>query len=90
MKFKIKIADAGNVTVPAFLALKQRGYLVRCDRCDEASEETWIAENADTELLADDLLALLGLAALVESRGSDWKASDAQIEEFLQKYGHDD
>jgi hypothetical protein len=90
MKSKLKIADAGNVTVPAFLALEQRGYSVRCERSDDGSHETWIAESAYAELLAENLLALLGLAALAEARGSDWKASDAQIEDFLQKYGYDD
>jgi hypothetical protein len=87
---KLKIADAGNVTVPAFLTLQQRGYVVRCERSADGTRETWIAESDTTELLADDPVALLGLAALAESRGTDWKASDSQIQEFLKKFGYDD
>ena len=53
---KLKIADAGNVTVPAFLALQQKGYTVRCERSPDGTRETWVAENDTTELFADDLV----------------------------------
>lgn len=87
MKPKLMISDAGNVDVPAYLTLLQRGYAVRCKMSDDGTEELWIAENSTTELRADDPVALLGLAALVESRGTDWKASDEQIDEFLKRFG---
>lgn len=90
MKPKLKIANAGNVTVPAALALEQRGYVVRCDRSDDGSRETWVAESSMAELFAEDPVALLGLAALLESRGSDWKASDEQSRNFLKKFVYDD
>ena len=90
MKPNLKIADAGNVAVPAYLALLKKGYVVRCDRGVGDPGETWIAESDTTELLAGDTLALLGLAALAESRGPDWKASDEQIQDFLKTFGYED
>lgn len=83
---KLKITDAGNVTVPAYLTLQQKGYRVRCERTD--SQEWWLAENDTTELAADDIVALLGLAAIAESRGQNWKATDGEIDDFLQRFGH--
>jgi hypothetical protein len=75
-----------NVTVPAYLALRERGYRVR--RESGESEETWIAENKGIKLIANDIVALLGLAAVAESRGADWKASDGEIDDFLQRFPH--
>lgn len=66
MKPKLKLADAGNVTVPAWLALQQKGYSVRCQMMAESSAETWVAENDKVELVADGPVTLLGLAALYE------------------------
>ncbi len=87
---KLKIADAGNVTVPAFLTLQQKGYVVRSERSADGTRDTWVAESDTTELLAADPVVFLGLAALAESRSRDWKASDSQIQEFLKKFGYDD
>jgi hypothetical protein len=86
MKPKLKIAGAGNVVVPAFLTLTQRGYTVRREqRADGA--QTWIAESGAVELVADDPLTLLSLAAIAETRGEQWRASDAEIHRFLDEYG---
>lgn len=87
MKQKLKIADAGNVAVPAYLVLQQKGYQVRCET--EDSQETWFAENDTAELIAEDIVALLGLVALAEFRGHNWKASDGEIDDFVQKFGYD-
>ena len=87
MKRKLRIADAGNVIVPAYLVLQQKGYQVRCETKD--SQETWFAENDTAELIAEDIVALLGLVALAECRGHDWKASDGEIDGFVQKFGYD-
>lgn len=85
---KTKIADAGNTMVPAYLVLLAKGYSVRCDgRLFGPSEETWIAEDAHRILMAGDTVTLLGLAALAEARGEDWKASDEEIDRFLAEFG---
>lgn len=87
---KLTICDAGNVTVPAFLALTSHGYSVRCESASEPESEIWIAEKETTKLLADDILKLLGLAAIIEWRGKDWKATDPEIQDFMKKYGYTD
>lgn len=87
---KLRIANAGNVTVPAFLELQKRGYDVRCEKSDDGSRETWLAESDAAQLLADDPVALLGLAALAESRGANWRAADSQIDDFLKRFVYHD
>ena len=86
MKPKIKIAGAGNVVVPAFLALKQRGYTVRREQRTDG-EHTWIAQSSSAELISDDPVTLLALAAVAETRGEQWRASDPEIQKFLDEYG---
>jgi hypothetical protein len=63
------IANAGNVLVPAVLALRERGFGV--SREDREGREEWRAEQGDLLIVADDPLHLLGLAALREQRGPD-------------------
>jgi len=86
MKEKLKIFGAGNVVVPAFLALKQRGYSVR-RTVREGGTASWIAENDENEFQSEDPVTLLALAAIGETRGEEWRASDQEIESFLAEYG---
>ena len=79
------IASAGNVEVPAYLALCRLGYDVVCER-DESGAETWSAVRSDIKLVGDGLLELLGLHELLQQRGQDWKADDAEINKFLHRY----
>lgn len=82
-----QIANAGNTLIPAFLALKSKGYRVWWERGDNAPEdETWYAEGPLGCFVADDSLQLLGLVAMRELRGSDWKADDDQIDNFMRHY----
>ena len=80
----IRIADAGNVDVPAYLTLKERGYTVTCTYSEDG--EVWTATSGDCELIAECPVTLLGLAALYETRGQEWKASDDEIEGFLKLF----
>jgi hypothetical protein len=85
---KPTLADAANTLVPAYLALLQRGFSVsRESGSSDDSEAWWIAEDADRRFVAADPLALLGLVALYETRGSEWQASDEQIDRFLAEFG---
>jgi hypothetical protein len=86
MKPKLMIEGAGNVVVPAFLTLQQRGYMVRREQRADGTQ-TWVAQNGAVELASDDPVTLLSLAAIAETRGEDWKASDAEIQRFLDEYG---
>ena len=86
---KLTIMDAGNTVVPAYPALRPRGYTVRLDeRLADGPEERWTAEDSRCALSADDPLTLLGLAALVETRGDRWQASDEEIDRFVSEFDY--
>ena len=87
MKQKLRISGAGNVMVPAYLALQQMGYRVRCEK-QNTEPETWIAESDTAIFSAPDVVMLLGLAKLGELRGEHWQASDTEIQDFLSKFGY--
>jgi hypothetical protein len=83
------LASAGNILFPAVLALRQLGFAVSLRR--EGDHEVWQAERDDLRLLADDPLALLGLATLRDQRGPDWAATDPEIQALLDEfYGSED
>lgn len=82
-----QIANAGNTLVPAYLALQAKGYHVAWKRGDAApGDEMWFAEGPLGRFIAEDAVALLGLVAMREQRGSNWKATDEQIDEFMSNY----
>jgi hypothetical protein len=85
MSDKERLGAAANVLIPAYLLLLQLGYEVRCEHSSDG-RETWWATRAGLELWATDTLALLGLHCLHQERGANWKASDDQIAEFLQRF----
>lgn len=74
----IRIAGAGNVEAPAWVALLGRGYQV------QVASRGWIATGPLGTFESDGALSLLGLVALAESRGARWQASDAEVDEFLR------
>lgn len=85
---KPTLTDAGNTIVPEYLTLLQRGLSV----CREPSAFTdsgmlWFAEDAGHQSFAEDLVTLLGLAAMHETRGPEWQASDKEIERFIAEFG---
>ena len=77
---------AGNVVVPAYLALLAKGYVLRCERPSNESE-FWVAEGPLGRFGADDLITLLGVVGVAETRGETWPASDSEIESFLNRHG---
>lgn len=76
----VKIAQAGNTVVPAILALEAKGFTV------EVSDGLVMARSDLGTFTADDPVAVLGLVALVEVRGADWRASDAEIDLTLSRF----
>ena len=84
MEGPTRIAAAGNVEVPAYLALKARGYII--DRQAGEDRETWFARKDGLELVAGGPIELLGLAGIYETRGKAWKASDREIEAFVSQF----
>jgi hypothetical protein len=72
-----QIAAAGNIEVPAYLALRQAGF-------DDENEQ-WVAAKSDIKLIAESPLELLGLW-LRKERGANWKATGEEIEAFLRLF----
>lgn len=79
-----RIDSAGNTLVPAILVLEDRGFVVT--RNTDGETETWRARRGDTEAVGDDPLQLLGLVALLDARGQDWKASDIELEGAVRRF----
>jgi len=73
-----RIASAGNVFPGALECLQRLGFIVSLSR-----NRQWQATSAECVLIADDPLALLGLAKFYELRGNDWLPTDAEIEAYL-------
>jgi hypothetical protein len=79
------LCAAGNVEVPAYLVLSQKGYTVTAgDR--SVKQDGWYAEKDGLRFHGDSLIQLLGLVSIVEIRGANWAATDRDIDDFLAKY----
>lgn len=82
---KFRIAAAGNTEIPAYLALLEKGYSVRWERLSE-EKEFWFAAKDGYEFVAEGPIELLGIAAMFETRGPNWRATDEEIEGFMKLY----
>jgi hypothetical protein len=81
------IAAAGNVLVPAYLALREKGYtLNRTLGSGDKDPTLWCATKGANRFLAEDVLSLLGLVAMQEVRGNSWKATDREIDSFFETF----
>lgn len=85
MSEEVKISAAANVEIPAYLTLREKGYKVYWKRTDE-EKEYWYAEKDNLNFMAEGPIELLGVVGVYELRGQNWKASDAEIDEFMEKY----
>jgi hypothetical protein len=79
------ISSAANTIVPAFLVLKAKGFQVYRTKV-VGHEEEWVAEKGETKFTAEDPVTLLGVQAIYESRQSDWKATDGEVDNFLKEF----
>ncbi len=77
----MQITAAGNTEVPAYLVLIAKGYEV-----SNPAGDLWLAQKGQNSFSAGRPLELLGLVAMAESRGVNWRATDQEIEAFLVKY----
>jgi hypothetical protein len=81
----ISIAAAANTEAPCYLALIELGFDVIKQQSGE--REFWIAEKQDLKIVSEEgLCMLLGLAKLIEMRGSNWEATDTEIDHFLKQF----
>ena len=75
----VTIATAGNVLPGALACLRRLGYEVSISDSGALCQ----ARSAHCTLVAEDLVALLGLAKLHEMRGDDWRPTDEEVDAFL-------
>lgn len=79
------LCAAGNVDAPAYLVLRRKGYTVSLG--PRSSENPiWYAENEAIRAQSESLIEVLGLVCMYESRGTNWAATDSEIDDFLMKY----
>jgi hypothetical protein len=79
------LCAAGNVEVPSYLVLREKGYIVKAyDRPEGHSG--WYAEKDGSRFQGDSLIEVLGLVSMFEVRGTNWAASDQDIDDFLKTY----
>jgi hypothetical protein len=86
MTEEFTLRAAGNVVVPAILALREKGYQVSRAIVSPEEREFWYAEKPDQHFTAEDPIMLLGLVALYEMRGTEWRAPDEEIDRFFLEF----
>ncbi|MFC5456998.1 hypothetical protein [Prosthecobacter fluviatilis] len=79
------ITAAGNVEVPAYLALQELGFAID-RRFLENGTEMWVATSDAFLFSAPSPLELLGLCLMRQTRGPNWKADNNQINGYLSTY----
>jgi len=79
----MKIVSTGSAEVPAILALESMGLAVTSRVINTQQDMIWEAKGDGNEYAAEDPIALLGLVKLLEMRGENWRASDAEIDKHL-------
>ncbi len=83
----MKVSEAGNVIIPAYLTLQDKGYAVeRISTKSDGSVTIWRATQDGNEFNASDPLALLGVVALAEYRGENWRAEPEEAKPFIREY----
>ncbi len=84
----VSIRIAGNTWIPCLMALRAKGYHVRLDYLRVGSSDTksldyqpdYQAECEGASFSATSPAELLGLVAMWETRGDDWKIRPGELE----------
>ncbi len=84
MKKEIRLTTAGNTMAPCCIVLEDLGYTVSNKMVGD--EEMWVAEKERQRLSGRDPCEVLGLAKLIEVRGTNWQVSDNQIADYLKRF----
>jgi len=75
------IRIAGNTHIPCFSAIKAKGYEVTVIYYKDDYSD-WCAEKDNRLFSATDPVELLGLIAMWELRGDNWRANDSDHKEY--------
>jgi hypothetical protein len=85
MPQQLHIVAAGNTLAPALAELTKLGFSVFAVVASSSGESFFRAQKVG--LILGDTLELLGLATLVDRRGTDWAPSDSEVEALLDLHG---
>jgi hypothetical protein len=84
----VNLNAASDVVIPAYFALLAKGYIVRCEPLSNGLQY-WFAEGPLGRFGGDNMITLLGVVAVAETRGEGWPASDLEIDSFLKRFGYE-
>lgn len=73
MSSAFRLTEFHGVSNVAILTLREKGYRVWWEASERPAADDWWAEKEGREFIATNPLVLLGLVALFESRGEDWR-----------------
>jgi len=73
-EYDLRIRIAGNTEIPCFSAIKAKGYNVALTHYKDSEYSDWSAEKDNRLFSATNPVELLGLIAMWEMRGDDWRA----------------
>jgi len=80
----IKIASAGNSDTAAFATLVAMGYSVRIEKNSDEKTGRFVANKAGSEFIGDTPLETLGLIAMFEVRGANWKPTAGEADALAE------
>ena len=77
-----RIGAAANTIVPVILELEKAGFVISATEDGEILSAT----RGEDVYVAQEPEAILGLVKLVELRGWNWKATDAEIDDARARH----
>lgn len=84
-----KIASAGNSDSAAYAVLLAKGYIVQIKTRADGKTGWYVAEKDGSEFIGDTPIETLGLIAMFEFRGEDWKPSDIEAMALAELQAND-
>ena len=78
----MRITSAGNSDTAAFCALISKGYTLSVKLKSDNKTGWYIAKLGTNEFIGDSPIETLGLIAMFDQRGEDWKPTNKEVEEF--------
>ncbi|MEO1276647.1 MAG: hypothetical protein AAFV96_15125 [Pseudomonadota bacterium] len=78
----VRLVPAGNADTAAFAVLCSLGY--ELSLVPGAEEERICAKKDGHEFVAESPITVLGLVALHQARGDDWKPRDDEVARMLR------
>jgi len=87
-EYQLSIRIAGNTSTPCLQAIAEKGYSIKHyflgSSPDNWDSPQWDAEKDNRTFSATSLEELLGLIAMWEIRGDDWRTKDGESQLYDQ------